>query len=145
MERFNVKRLMYIETPLVTVYSPKERIIYYLSHTDNFGKLMPEQVSCFCCGEDPLPWFSFRVEGMPEMKMELAGVDEFGVINYVSPEGWTRKTIEFQIKIADTNAYESRVMMSIEAEVNPFVKMMVEKPLRNFLNEMIRKLNETQL
>ena len=127
---------MKIETEHQLVNAEAEEIFNFLTDFNNFEKLLPEDkienwnsTSGEC---------SFRIKGMTDIGMKIENTQPHSLINVIS---YHKVPFNFTLDIHlngvenGTNAY-----CVFNGDVNPFMKMMVEKPLTNFFNMLVSKL-----
>ena len=61
----------------------------------------------------------------------------------VSSFGKVPFTFDLDINLKEEADNQTEVSMIFNGDINPFMKMMVEKPLRNFFNFLVTKAAET--
>ena len=54
-------------------------------------------------------------------------------------------SFKMDILINDSGNDKSDVYIEFEGDINPFMKMMVEKPLTNFFNMLVDRLSQLEL
>jgi hypothetical protein len=52
---------------------------------------------------------------------------------------------DLDIHLSEMEGEQTEVSMIFNGDINPFMKMMVEKPLRNFFNMLVSKAAELKL
>ena len=125
-----------IETDKVEINSSAENIFKFLSEINNLEKLMPEQVVNWQSAGDEC---SFTIKGMGNIAMRIAERIPTSQVKIVSTKG----ILKFNLNcLIEENADKCNTQLILEAELNPMTKMMVEKPLGNFFNLLIKKLKE---
>jgi carbon monoxide dehydrogenase subunit G len=130
---------MNIETNKVELKASQEQVFEFLSDFRNFEKLIPkDKVSKWNATEDTC---SFNINGMADIGMKIVEKSPFSVIN-IKSEG--KNPFEFTLNgfIEEKGENQCIAFLVFNAEVNPFLKMMVEKPLGNFFNMLADKLKE---
>jgi carbon monoxide dehydrogenase subunit G len=130
---------MRIESKTVRLKESREKVFNFLSDFRNFEKLIPQdRVSNWSATEDTC---SFNIQGMADIGMKITKLDMPSVIHIEShgknPFPFTLKAYLDQIQDNETDA-----SLVFDAEVNPFLKIMVEKPLSNFFNMLADKLEQ---
>lgn len=101
-----------------------------LNRPEDYKNLMPESLQVFEARENG---FKFSLKGMPEIALEIDGVSDSGVVLKSASS-----SLDFELKgmmnpVSDT---QTEIQLLFEGKFNPFIKMMVEKPLQNFLNSL---------
>jgi len=121
----------------ITSINSSDRVIYnFLNDFNNFEKLMPEQVINWQSTKENC---SFTIKGMADLAMRMSKSDEFSFISY-SSEGKSpfHFNLSFHIEKLDEN--KSDVYSLFSADLNPMIKMMASRPLKNFVNLLVEKL-----
>lgn len=129
-----------IESKEVTVNAPIQEVYDYLLNINNLQHLMPEdKVEKWESTEDSC---SFQIKGLAKIGMRKESSQEPEKIHLVS-EG--KNPFEFTLDIMFTAAdQQTKSKMIFDADVNPFMKMMIDKPLTNFFNMLAEKLVEVK-
>ncbi len=114
------------------------KVYSFLSDFNNFGKLMPPQVKNWKSDEESC---SFTIDGMADLSMKIHRKVENKSINIISfgknPVEYTMDILFWEIK---DNSCE--VLIEFDVELNPFLKMLADKPLQNFVDMLADKLKE---
>ena len=131
---------MLLETPFTAVSRPASEIYEAINNPSKFAAFMPNAVQGFKCGVDfGTPWFAFTIGGMPEIKMVRTENLQDEKIVYTTPMG---AKVSLGVAIKSTGETTSDVKVYIDADVNPMLRMMVERPLRQFLNDVTEKIKK---
>ena len=97
-----------------------------------------QSVGSFRTGEDfGMPWFAFTIGGMPEIKLERDTAESYSQVSFSTPMG-AKISLAVEIKYVTDDI--SSVKVSIDADVNPMLRMMVERPLKKFLGDVSDKI-----
>lgn len=127
---------MNLEGRKITVNKSIPELMEMLKKSENYEQLMPEGLQKFEAREDG---FKFSLKGMPEIALKIGEItEEKSVLTSAS------SSLEFALT-SIFNALEDQkteVQMQFEGKFNPFIKMMVEKPLKNFINSLTDKIEE---
>jgi carbon monoxide dehydrogenase subunit G len=129
---------MKIESKKVTIPANREAVFAYVSDLNNFKELLPaDRISDWESNED---YCSFKIQGTatidlhkesstPHEKLELRGGEKapFPIALHI---------------FLDEDGGGTTVYQKVEAKVNPFLKMMVEKPLANLFDYIADRLKE---
>ena len=116
------------KSPEVEVNMSTEMLFNKLSNLNNLKSILPPQIEDFQSTEDSC---SFKMGGMPEIKLEIAEKTHFSKISLVAKNSQIPFTLDC---IISENGDNSKAKLEINAELNMMMKMMLEKPLNNFLN-----------
>lgn len=123
-----------IESNKETIRQTSKEVFDFLSDFHNIGKLMPEQVEGFTVNGDTC---KFTIKGMASLglKYESRTPNSEVVMTKHEKAPFDLKLI---CKIEDKGDV-SDLQLFFDADLNPFLKMMAEKPLANFLNLLVAK------
>lgn len=129
---------MKIESKKVTVPAMPEQVFQYISDLNNFRSLLPEdRISEW---ESTADYCSFKVQGTATIDLKLEEKDEFSRLLLRSGE---KSPFDFTLEVflveIDGKTQAHQLM---NADINPFLKMMVEKPLANLFNFIADRLAE---
>lgn len=107
-----------------------------LKNPTDYEQLMPEGLQKFEAREDG---FKFALKGMPEIALKIDEVtDQKVVLKSAS------SSLEFALTgtMNAINDNQTEVQLLFDGKFNPFIKMMVEKPLQNFINSLTDKIEQ---
>ncbi len=125
-----------IESQMVIINCTSEKVFTYLGNFDNFASVLPEQVANWQSTGDSC---SFEVKGLATLGLRITSKTPFTCITMKGegklPFGFTLESL-----ISETAAQQCRVQLVINADMNPFIAMMAEKPLQNFVDMVVTKL-----
>jgi hypothetical protein len=126
---------MNLETPYVTVAKSPAELQAVFADPPQLKSMMPEGVERFIAHERG---FEFGLKGLPPVTLEktedrpdatvwnsVAGPLKFSLTCEMTPEG---------------SGTRARVVFN--GEVNAMMRMMIERPLQNFLNQLAEKLKD---
>ena len=130
-----------IESENVEINHSAEKLFNYLSNFNNFKALMPHQVTEWESTESEC---NFNLNGMAKIGMRIIEKTPFKNIKITS---FGKVPFEFtlNVSIAETSANSCKGQLVFESDINPFMKMMVEKPLTHFFNGLAKKMQDIPL
>ena len=129
--------MLKINTGFKPVNAAPDKVFAFLSDMNNMEKLMPEQVINWQSTADNC---RFTIKGMADIGMEITERIPDTTLHLVSYGKVPFKfTLQITIRAAGSSSDAS---LDFEGDVNPFLKMMVEKPLGNFFNMLVDNLNK---
>jgi len=122
----------------VTINAGDSAVYSFLNNFNNFEKLMPEQVVNWQSTEEKC---SFTIKGMADLSLVMGQNEENRKVVYDSD---ANSPFPFQLgfDISPEGASAAVVIASLEARLNPMLKMMASRPLQNFINMLVEKLKE---
>ena len=111
-----------------------EQLFNKLSDLNNLKEIMPSSIENFQSDENSC---SFKMKGMPELNLELSEKTPFSKI-LLSASG---SPVSFSLDCFITDCKEKcQARLEVNAELNMMMKMMVEKPINNFLSVLSDKM-----
>lgn len=121
---------MNLEGRKIVVNKSAEELVNLLKNPEDYKSLMPESLQSFEVRDNG---FKFSLKGMPEIALKIEEVTESQVILKSASS-----SLDFTLKGAMNaiNENQTEVQLLFEGKFNPFIKMMVEKPLQNFMNSL---------
>jgi hypothetical protein len=129
------KRIESIKTP---INCAAEKVYYFLGDFDNFTHLLPEQVDGWQSSGDSC---TFEVKGLPKIGLRHSDKIAFEKISMKS-EGKLPFTFTLDTHIQEHTPYQCQVQLIIDSDMNPFIAVMAEKPLQNFVDSLLIKLKD---
>lgn len=111
-------------------------VFEFLSSFDNFGKLMPDQVVNWQSNSETC---SFTIQGLASLEMKMGEHIPYSKVEMVS-HGKTPIKFKLFTLIDAVSDNESKVTVCIDADLNPMLRLMLEKPLTNLVEKMATKI-----
>jgi carbon monoxide dehydrogenase subunit G len=130
---------MIIDTAPKLVNANAETVYNFLFDINNFEELFPaDKIENW---ESTDEYCTFRIKGMTNIGLKrvaatpnsLVYLDSYGKVPF-------KFTLNIFLEEKENNTTEAK--LKFDGEINPFMKMMVEKPLTNFFNMLSDKLVE---
>ena len=128
---------MIIKTPHQHISANQEKVYNFLMDMNNFKELLPQdKISEWEATNETC---SVKVQNTGHLGLKRVASTPHSLV-YLDSFGKTpfKFTLNLFIDKIDDNATE--VHLVFDGALNPFMKMMVEKPLTHFFNEFIKKL-----
>ncbi len=133
---------MKIETNKVSTNNSQEKVYTFLADLNNLQALMPEdRIENWTSDTDSC---EFGIKGMATIGLKVIDRKPNNEIN-IESFGKTPFKFNLNILIEEKDATTAEAQMVFDGEVNPFMKMMIEKPLSNFFNMLTDKVGEIKL
>lgn len=124
-----------IKSQIVKITESDENIYHFISDFTNFEQLMPPQVQDLKISKDNC---SFTIKGMPKIHLTISERIPFSHVKMEAKDGKLPFCLRCTLEKIDNSSCQAQFVF--EAELNMMMKMMVEKPLTNFLNLLAEKL-----
>ena len=121
-----------LESKQITLNQKPQEVFDFLCDLNKIGSLMPTQVEEFITDGNSC---SFTIKGMAKLSMEFESKTPYSEVILKSAG---KVPFDFRLRglIKDLGD-QSVLQLLLEADLNPFLKMMAEKPLTNFLNLLV--------
>lgn len=128
-----------IETEKRISSNSPEQVFTFLTDMNNFEKLMPEgKIEKWESSEDQC---EFTIKGMARIGLKKESAEAPNKIK-ISSFGKVPFTFDLDINLQELADQQTEIFMVFNGDINPFMKMMVEKPLRNFFDYLVKKASE---
>ncbi len=127
---------MNLEGRKIIVNKSATQLVDMLKSPEDYRSLMPESLQSFEVRDNG---FKFSLKGMPEIALIIDEVSEDKVVLKSASSSLDFSLIGDITRIDDA---QSEVQLLFEGKFNPFIKMMVEKPLQNFINSLTDNLEK---
>ena len=131
-----------IETEKKISPNSQEQLFSFLTDMNNFERLMPaDKIEKW---ESTADQCEFTIKGMARIGLKKESVETPSKI-MISSFGKVPFTFSLNINLVENTQTETEVSIIFNGDINPFMKMMVEKPLRNFFNMLVDKASQLSL
>jgi hypothetical protein len=127
-----------IESHIVEIENSSKNVFNYLTNFNNFKTLMPSQVTEWKATEDEC---SFNLAGMATIGMKIKEKTPYTSI-LITSHGKVPFEFELEVFLKETGERRCTGQLFCTAELNPMMKMMVEKPLMKFFNVLADKMKD---
>lgn len=126
-----------IESEKKTLNKSSKEIFDFLSDFNNFKQLMPDQVTNWESTSDTC---NFTIAGMATLGMKIAEKKPNDYIKVIK-NGSAPFDFTLECLMNEKENSTSEVQLAFNADLNPMLKMMAVKPLTNFLNLLVEKMD----
>lgn len=130
-----------LQSQEVAIDKPAEGIYNFLTNLNNFEKLMPSEVSDW---KSTIEECTFTLKGMPSIGFMILEQTPSTHIVYKGI-GKLPAAVFLKVAINPNGDKACRAQLFLEAELNPMLKMMVEKPLTKFLDVLAHNLTKMEV
>jgi len=122
------------KSPDVIVNKTSEELFQLIGNLNNLKEIMPAEIEDY---ESTETTCSFKIQGIPKLTLEISERIKFSKISLIAKDSQVPLTLHCFINKSG-NKCQARI--EIEAELNFMMKMMVEKPITQFLNIFATKM-----
>ena len=127
-----------IESQKTAIRCKPEKVFNFLGNFDHFEALLPEQVTNWISTGDSC---SFDVKGLASLGFRITSKIPYSKI-CMAGEGKLPFNFTFDTNIEETAAGQCIVQAVINSDMSHFIAIMAEKPLQNFIDQIVVKLKE---
>ncbi|TAJ10147.1 SRPBCC family protein [Marinilabiliaceae bacterium JC017] len=118
------------ESSIKAIPYPQERIFSFLADFDHFGDLVPkDKISNWSSQGDSC---RFTVDGIGEVGLRIVEKELHKTIKYTA-EGKTPFNFFLWVQLKEVAESDSRLKLTIKADLNPMLKMVAAGPIKKFL------------
>lgn len=122
------------ESKIGTVKSSDEKIFNFLSNFNNFKNFIPaDKVDKFESSEDHC---RFGVPGMGEIGLKVIEREPFKNLK-ITGDGMGNQKFTLWVQLKPVAENDTKVKLTLKADLNPMIKMMASKPIQDFLDKLV--------
>ena len=125
-----------IESEKLIIDCHSEKAYDFIGNFDNFSHLLPGAVQNWQSDGESC---TFVIKGLPTLGLRITGKTPYSQISMIG-EGKLPFGFTFDAFIEETSMQQCKSHLTIDADMNPFIATMAEKPLQNFIDMLINKL-----
>ena len=129
------------ESPIKVVRTSVNAIYTKLSNFNNFGGVLPpDKVSDWQSTEDTC---RFSVDKIGEVGLRIVDRILNSTVKYTA-DGSTRFNFFMWVQMKEVAPYDSRIKVTLKADMNPMIKMMVGSKLQTFVDGIADAISRSQ-
>jgi len=125
-----------IEVEKRDIKASDEQVFNYLADFNNYQEMMPESVSNWESDKDQC---SLQVSMVPKIQMRIV---ERTPNNSIKIKGSGPFDFDLSVSIEKLDDSNCRTGMVFEADINAFMKMMIEKPMGQFFGYLTKQVQK---
>ncbi len=119
------------ESDIKQALHSEEKIFAFISNFNNFENLIPkDKISNWQSTEDSC---RFKVDGIGEAGLKIIEKEPFKTVKY-STDGKVPFNFYLWVQLKPVATNDTRIKLTLKADLNPMMKMMVRKHVKKFLN-----------
>jgi len=128
-----------IESRVGTIASNEESIYGFISNFNNFKQFIPaDKIQDFESTEDSC---KFSVPNMGKVGLRIIEKIPSNTIK-ISGDGMANQQFNLWVQLKQVAHNDTKVKITIKADLNPMLKMMVNKPLQNFVDKLVEGMEK---
>ena len=133
---------MKIETNHQTINASQEEIYNFLMDMNNFEQLFPQdKIENWESTEETC---TMKIKSMGALGLKRVASTANSLI-YLDSYGKTPFKFTLNIFISEKENDSCVAHLEFEGDINPFMKMMIEKPLTEFFNSLVKRVAKIHL
>lgn len=117
------------------IQNSNERIFNFLSDFRNFNRMMPPDVQDWQSEQD---WCQFTVKGQ-HVRLNIVNREPFKVVKFQSSDD-SALPFFFWMQLVKVGPYKTKIRLTIHAEVNMMMKVVLKKQLQKGLDQLVDQL-----
>jgi carbon monoxide dehydrogenase subunit G len=126
-----------IESRVGTIAASEERVYNFIADFNNFKQFIPaDKVQDFQSTGDSC---RFSVPNMGQVALKIVEKTPFNTVK-VTGDSMANQQFFLWVQLKQMADNDTRVKVTIKADLNPMLKMMVNKPLRNFVDKLVEAM-----
>lgn len=128
-----------IESKIGNILNSDRKIYEFLSNFNNFEQLIPaDKVKDWISDSESC---SFTVDGIGSAGLRIIEKEEFKLIK-ISSEGKSPISFQMWIQLKQVEENDTKVKITVDPQVNIALMGMVKKPLKEFADMLIDRLEQ---
>ncbi len=122
------------ESHIGTIHSNDSNIYNFLSNFNNFKNFIPaDKIEKFESSEDHC---RFSLPNIGELGLRIIDKEPFKTIK-VTGDGMANQKFTLWIQLKQVAENDTKIKLTMKSDLNPMIKMIVSKPLQDFLNKLV--------
>lgn len=117
------------------------KVYHLLSDFNNFEKLLPaDKIKNWESTENTC---RFSIEGIGDVGLKIVEKEPYKLIK-ISGDKLSNVEFNFWIQIKQVQENDTRIKLTIKADLNPMMRMVAAKPLQEFVNILVDRIEQLQ-
>ena len=130
---------MKLESKIGKIENTDERIYNFLTDFDNFRNLIPsDKIKNWQSDETSC---SFTIDPIGNTGVKIIEKEPFKLIKLTNLEE-SKMDFTFWVQLKMLSETDTRIKLTLEANLNPVIQTMAKKPLQEFLDKLVDQLTK---
>ena len=122
------------ESRIGKIYRESKLIYAFISDMRNFKQFIPgDSISNWQAEKENC---EFEVSPVGKTRLKIVDRDEYSLVKYEG-DGLNNTSFFLWVQLKEIDQTDTRVKITIKADLNPMLKMMAAKPVNDFLEKLI--------
>ncbi len=135
----NMDNLSKFESRVGKIQSNSKAVYTFLNDMRNFEQFLPEgKVDNWLAEEDNC---SFSVSPVGEAKIRIVDREPYIQLKYEG-NGLNNTNFWLWVQLKELSDNDTRVKITLKADIKPMIKMMASGPLKDFLEKLVKGMEE---
>jgi len=130
---------MRIESHISTIPENEDKIFNFLSDLNNLETMVPkDNLSSWEFNKDNC---RLGISGIGQIGLKITEKEPYKLIKLMS-DGESLYTFTLWIQLKQVSEKETRAKVTLQAELNPFLQALAQKPLQKFIDALADKMKD---
>jgi len=130
-----------VESRTGKISSSETKVYHFLSDFNNFEKLLPaDKIKNWESSENNC---RFTIKGIGNAGLKIVEKEPYKLIK-ISGDKLANVEFNFWIQIKQVQENNTRIRLTIKADLNPMMRMVAAKPLQEFVNILVDRIEQLQ-
>jgi len=131
--------MLKVESKIGTIQRPDSDIYNFLVDFNNFKSLIPEdKITNWEVKGDTC---TFTVEGLGNTGVKIIDKEPYKTIKLTGIES-SQYNFFFWVQLKQVDENDTKIRLTIHADINPMIQMMAKQPLKKFLDTMVDQIGK---
>ena len=130
--------IYHFKSPEATTHISAKEFFIRFSNLNNLKDFLPKEIKEFQSNEDSC---SFKLSKLPKISLEIIEKTEYNLIKLQSKDSKIFFDLNCKIK-QDIDKNKCKVTLGIDIKLNFMMKIMIEKPLNQLLQDLTRQIGK---
>lgn len=130
---------MKLESKIGKLNERDEKVYNFITDFNNFKHLIPEgKVKNWKSDKDSC---SFTIDLIGDIGFKILEKQPFSLVKLTNQED-NKTEFSLWVQLKQMEANDTRVKLTMDVKLNPFMEMMAKKPLQEFLDKLVDQMEQ---
>lgn len=128
------------ESKIGKINQSAEKIYTFISDFRNFNAMIPtDKIKNWQANENEC---RFKVDMIGEMGLQFAEKQPFSLLKIIALDENNPYNFAFWIQLKEVAPYDTRIKLTLKADLNPMLKLVATKPIQSFLDTLVEQFEK---